>query len=51
MGDLIKEVDKKAVKDKEEFEKAMSSADLKEGVLFMVEREGNTLFVVVTSVN
>lgn len=51
VGDLIKEVDKKAVKDKEEFEKAMSSADLKEGVLFVVEREGSTLFVVVTSVN
>lgn len=51
VGDLIKEVDKKAVKDKEEFEKAMSSADLKEGVLFVVEREGNTLFVVLTSLD
>ena len=48
MGDLIKEVDKKEIKDREDFEKAMSAADLKEGVLFVVEREGSSVFIVIS---
>ena len=49
IGDLIKEVDKKEIKGKDDFEKAMSTADLKEGILFVVEREGDSLFVVISS--
>ena len=48
VGDLIKEVDKKEIKDREDFEKAMSAADLKEGVLFVVEREGSSVFIVIS---
>ena len=51
IGDLIKEVDKKEIKEKDDFEKAMSTADLKEGVLFVVERAGSNFFVVISSGN
>ncbi|MFH1073461.1 MAG: PDZ domain-containing protein, partial [Candidatus Firestonebacteria bacterium] len=50
-GDLIKEVDKKKIQDKDDFEKAMKAADLKEGILFVVEREGSSFFVVISSGN
>jgi len=49
VGDLIKEVDKKVIKDRDDFEKTMNTSDLKEGILFLVERSGNSIFVVISS--
>ena len=47
-GDIIKEVDRKPVKTADEFEKVIADADLKAGVLMLVEREGTSRYIVLT---
>ncbi len=47
-GDIIREVDRTAVKTADEFEKAVAEADLKAGVLILVEREGSSRYVVLS---
>ena len=47
-GDIIKEVDRTAVKTADEFAKAVADADLKAGVLILVEREGTSRYVVLS---
>ena len=50
-GDVILEIDKKPVENKEDFDKAMSAADLKEGVLLVLEHDGSSRFVLISSAN
>jgi len=45
-GDIIKEVDRKGVKSAAEFDKAIEDADLKAGILMLVEREETSRYVV-----
>ncbi|MFH1824998.1 MAG: Do family serine endopeptidase [Candidatus Firestonebacteria bacterium] len=47
-GDIIKEVDKKEIEDTDDFEKAIKNGDLKEGILLLIEREGNDIFVIIS---
>jgi serine protease Do len=47
-GDVIQEVDRKPVKNVENFEQAMETAKDQENILFLVRRGDSNLFVVVT---
>ncbi len=47
-GDVIQEVDRKPVKNVEDFEEAMETAKHRENILFLVRRGDSNLFVVVT---
>lgn len=44
-GDIIREVDQKPVKDMEDFNRAVSGYKAGDTILFLVEREGQTLFL------
>jgi len=48
-GDVIKEVDKKEIDNVDDFERAVRKGNLKEGILLLIERGGNNIFVVLSS--
>jgi serine protease Do len=45
-GDVILEVNREKIKDENDYRKALEKATLKEGVLFLVNRQGSTFYVV-----
>ncbi len=46
-GDVIQEVNRKSIKDAREFGQAIETAKDQENILFLIQREGSNLFVVV----
>jgi serine protease Do len=46
-GDVIQEVNRKSIKDAQEFGQVIKTAKDEENLLFLIRREGNNLFVVV----
>ncbi|HBG46695.1 MAG TPA: peptidase [Deltaproteobacteria bacterium] len=46
-GDIIKEIDRKPIRGAADYNKALAEAEKSEVVLFLVERGGNTIYVVV----
>ena len=46
-GDVIKEIDRKEIKDLDSFVNAVKSLNHKEGALFLIERIGGSMYVVV----
>lgn len=48
-GDVIKEVNKKTIRNVKDFREAIRTANLKEGILMLVRREGATFYAVVKS--
>ncbi len=49
VGDLVKEIDSNEITDTDAFYNVVKAANLKEGVLFVLERAGNSFYVVVSS--
>jgi serine protease Do len=45
-GDVITEVDRKPVRNVDDFKSAMAKADAKKGALIFIKREGGAMFVV-----
>jgi serine protease Do len=48
-GDVIKEVDRKEIENTEEFEKAVKEGSLKDGLLLLIERQGSSVYIVISS--
>ena len=48
-GDIVREIDSKEISSVEVFSNVLKSADLKEGALFVIERAGNRLYIVVST--
>ncbi len=45
-GDVILEVNRKEIKDIKDYQRAVEGANRKEGVLFLVNRKGGNIFVI-----
>ena len=45
-GDVILEVNRKKIEDIEDYQRTMKGANRKEGVLFLINREGSNIFVI-----
>ncbi len=50
-GDIIREIDSKEITNIDVFHSIVKAADLKEGILFVIERGGSTLYIVLSSEN
>ena len=46
-GDIIKEIDRKPIRSMSDYSKALTDAEKNDVVLFLVERGGNTIYVIV----
>ena len=44
-GDIIREIDRKPIRDLSDYKKIMASAIQEKSVLFLVQREDNTIFL------
>ncbi len=45
-GDIIKEIDRKPIKNIEDFKEAMKKVNIKEGVVLLIQRENTTFYTV-----
>jgi len=46
-GDIVKEIDRKPIRSMNDYSKALTEAEKNEVVLFLVERGGNTIYIIV----
>ncbi|MBI5827685.1 MAG: PDZ domain-containing protein, partial [Deltaproteobacteria bacterium] len=46
-GDVVKEIDRKPIKNIKDYNRALTAAEKNESVLFLVMRGNNTLYVVI----
>jgi serine protease Do len=44
-GDIIREIDRKPIRDLYDYKKIIASAVRQKGVLFLIQREDNTMFL------
>lgn len=44
-GDIIREIDRKPIRDLSDYKKTMASAVQEKSVLFLIQREDNTIFL------